>query len=215
MTAIKVGASLLSANYGRLEEEIEKLEKAGVDFLSFDVMDGHFVDNISFGPAIVGSLRGVTKLPFEAHLMVEHPEKFVPAFVDAGCDMLTVHVEAARHPEDLIASIRKDARAGLAISPETPAERILPFTGVIDMALIMTVKPGFGGQRFIDQSGKIRQVRAAVGKEGAAADIGVDGGVNDRTAKVAVAAGANVLVAGSFITGQPDYRDAVRKLRGL
>ncbi len=210
---IKIGASILSSDFSSLGLEIKRLENAGVDFLSFDIMDGHFVDNISFGPGLVKALRDKTKLPFEAHLMVEAPGKFARRFIDAGCEMLTVHYESCQ-PE-VMEEIRKEVKLGLAIRPETPVSKISGILDKIDMLLIMTVNPGFGGQEFIDQSRKIMEARKIVEKDNLDIDIGVDGGINGTTAKTAVGAGANVLISGSFISGHSDYREAVKKLRGL
>lgn len=211
---IKVGASILSADCSRLGDVVRKLEQAGVDFVSFDVMDGHFVDNISFGPAVVSSLRPETSLPFEAHLMVTDPGKIAERFVDAGCSLITVHREAAE-AEKTLARVRKRAKAGIAVKPETPFSSIAHLIGEIDMVLIMTVHPGFGGQAFLDQSAKIREARAFIERGGYGVDVAVDGGMNERSAPVARKAGANVLVAGSFITGHADYASAVRTLKGI
>ena len=218
MERIIIAPSILAADFSRLAEEIHRVEAAGADWIHCDIMDGHFVDNISFGPDVVRLVRKETSLPLDVHLMIEHADHYVPRFVKAGANSITVHVEPeAKH--DVLETLRKiqDAgcRAGLTLNPETPIEMIEPFLDKFDMLLVMTVHPGFGGQPFrADQMEKVR--RAAKWKQCREhkIDIEVDGGINPETARISIENGANVLVAGTSIFRSDDYAKVIRELRG-
>ena len=214
MQNIIVAPSILAADFSRLRDEIERVEDAGADWIHCDIMDGHFVDNISFGPEIVRVLRGLTSLPLDVHLMIEHPDHYVPRFVKAGANSITVHVEPeAKHDiESTLLQIRETGcRAGLTLNPGTPFDLIEPFLDKIDLLLIMTVHPGFGGQSFrADQMHKVKRARSLIRK----LDIEVDGGINADTARLSIENGANVLVAGTSIFHSEDYANAIRQLRG-
>jgi ribulose-phosphate 3-epimerase len=214
MSKIIVAPSILAADFSRLGDEIRKVEAAGADWIHCDIMDGHFVDNISFGPAIVGFVRKQTKLPLDVHLMIEHADHYVPRFVDAGANSITVHVEpeAKLDVGKTLQQIRDaKCRVGLTLNPETDFKLVEPFLDKIDMLLVMTVHPGFGGQKFrADQMEKIKRAKSLNNK----IDIEVDGGINAETARVSIENGANVLVAGTSIFKANDYAKAIRDLRG-
>ncbi len=218
MGKVIIAPSILAADFSRLAEEIQRVEAAGADWIHCDIMDGHFVDNISFGPDVVQLVRKETSLPLDVHLMIEHADHYVPRFVKAGANSITVHVESeAKHDVGKTLQQIRDAgcRAGLTLNPETAFEMIEPFLGKFDMLLIMTVHPGFGGQPFrADQMEKVR--RAAKWNESREHefDIEVDGGINPKTARISVESGANVLVAGTSIFRSTDYAKAIRELRG-
>jgi len=209
-----VAPSILAADFSRLGDEIHRVEAAGADWIHCDIMDGHFVDNISFGPEIVRIVRGLTSLPLDVHLMIEHADHYVPRFVEAGANSIIVHVEPeAKHDVEKTLKRIRDAgcRAGLTLNPETPFDLIEPFLHKIDILLIMTVHPGFGGQSFrADQMHKMKRARSLDRK----LDIEVDGGINAGTAKLSIENGANVLVAGTSIFHSKDYAKAIRQLRG-
>ncbi len=213
---VKIAPSILSADFGKLADEIRKVEKY-VDMLHIDVMDGHFVPNITFGPPVVRSIRVVTKLPFDVHLMVESPDNYVDSFIDAGANLLTVHAETATHLHRTISNIKKKgAKAGVALNPATSLSALDHILEDVDMVLIMTVNPGFGGQHFIKgMLPKIRKLREMIDKAKLDVEIEVDGGINGDTARQAVAAGADVLVAGSYIYESSDMAAAVNSLRNL
>ena len=214
MARIIVAPSILAADFSQLGNEIHKVEAAGADWIHCDIMDGHFVDNISFGPSIVGFVRKQTRLPLDVHLMIEHADHYVPRFVQNGASSITVHVELeAKH--DIAKTLQQirgaGCRVGLTLNPATPFESVEPFLDQIDMLLVMTVHPGFGGQSFrADQMEKVRRARSSSNK----IDIEVDGGINAETAKLSIQNGANVLVAGTSIFHAPDYGKAIRDLRG-
>jgi ribulose-phosphate 3-epimerase len=214
MRKIIVAPSILAADFSRLGDEIHCVEAAGAGWIHCDIMDGHFVDNISFGPEIVRVVRGLTSLPLDVHLMIEHADHYVPRFVKAGANSITVHVEPeAKHDvETTLKQIRETGcRGGLTLNPETPFDFIEPFLHKIDLLLIMTVHPGFGGQSFrADQMQKVKRARS-LNRE---LDIEVDGGINADTAKLSIENGANVLVAGTSIFHSKDYANAIRQLRG-
>ncbi|WP_423800630.1 ribulose-phosphate 3-epimerase [Neobacillus sp. SAB-20_R2A] len=212
---IKIAPSILSANFARLGDEIKDVEKGGADYIHVDVMDGHFVPNITIGPLIVEAIRPVTKLPLDVHLMIESPERYIGAFVKAGADIITVHVEACTHLHSVIHQIKSAGiKAGVVLNPHTPVSLIEHILEDIDLVLLMTVNPGFGGQSFIHSVlPKIRQVARMVGEKNLDVEIEVDGGVNAETAKLCIEAGANVLVAGSAIYNQSDRGKAIREIR--
>jgi ribulose-phosphate 3-epimerase len=212
---IYLAPSILAADFSRLGEQVLETERAGAQRIQVDVMDGHFVPNLSMGPVVVKGLRPVTRLVLEIHLMVEEPARFVDGFVKAGADSLIVHREVLPDPRPLLQRIRGlGKKVGLAIKPETPVEAAEPFLKEIDLALCMTVHPGFGGQAFLPESpGRIRRLRELIEKHNPACELEVDGGIDEHTAPVAVAAGANVLVVGTAIFGKPEGPGAaVREL---
>ena len=212
---IKISPSILASDFANLEKEVQKCEKAGADMLHIDVMDGHFVPNITIGIPVVQSLRKCTSLLFDVHLMISDPEKYIPDFIKAGADILTFHAEADCDIKKCITLIKSlGAKAGVSLKPATDPEVIRDILPQLDMVLIMTVEPGFGGQKFMeDQLGKIKTVRDMCNELSLDTDIQVDGGINTETAKKVTAAGANVLVAGSFIFNSPDAKAAVDTLR--
>ncbi len=213
---VKIAPSILSADFSKLADEVRKVEQY-VDMLHIDVMDGHFVPNITFGPPVVRSIRVVTKLPFDVHLMVENPDNYIEQFIDAGANLLTVHAETAVHLNRTIDNIKKKgAKAAVALNPSTPLTALDHVLPDIDMVLIMTVNPGFGGQHFIKgMLPKIRKLKEIISKEKLDVDIEVDGGINGDTARQAVAAGADILVAGSYIYDSSDPVAAISSLRNL
>ena len=218
MGRIIIAPSILAADFSRLAEEIHRVEAAGADWIHCDIMDGHFVDNISFGPDVVRLVRKETSLPLDVHLMIEHADHYVPRFVKAGANSITVHVEpGAKHDVwKTLHQIRDvGCRAGLTLNPETPFEMVEPFLGEFDMLLVMTVHPGFGGQPFrADQMEKVSRAATWNQSHEHKIDIEVDGGINPKTARISVENGANVLVAGTSIFGSSDYAKAIRELRG-
>ena len=211
-----VAPSILSADFGRLASEVEAVTAAGADWIHVDVMDGHFVPPITIGPLVVAAIRQATRLPLDVHLMVEEPGAQVPEFVRAGANGLTVHVEASRDVQALLAAIgRLGVRRGLALNPPTPLEAVRPFVHAIDLLLVMSVNPGWGGQPFVDGSlEKLAAARRLRDETGARFDIEVDGGIKPHNAADVARAGADVLVAGSAIFGSPDYAATIRALRG-
>jgi ribulose-phosphate 3-epimerase len=218
MSKIVVAPSILAANFSRLADEIHRVELAGADSIHCDIMDGHFVDNISFGPAIVAVVRKETSLPLEAHLMIEHADHYLPRFIEAGANTITVHVEAeAKHDvTNTLKAIREaGCRAGLTLNPATPFAAVEAFLDKIDLLLVMTVHPGFGGQPFRpEMMEKVQRASEWNKTHGTKFDIEVDGGINPDTARRAMEQGANALVAGTSIFHTQDYRGAIRALRG-
>ena len=211
----KIAPSVLSADFCRLGDEVAKVEKAGADLIHFDVMDGHFVPNLSIGLPVLESLRKVTKLPLDAHLMISEPEKYVERFVKAGANSVSVHCEVCKDIPKMARRLRElGARASIGINPETDVQLVLPYADQLDMILIMSVHPGFGGQEFIPGAlEKLRVVRRELDRRGLAIDIEIDGGVKlDNIAEVK-AAGANVFVSGSGIFGQRDYTKVMHDMR--
>ena len=211
-----VSPSLLACDFGRLAEEVQQVQDAGADWLHVDVMDGHFVPNLTVGPAVVEAIRRASRIPLDVHLMIDHPEQHLNAFLDAGSHYLTVHVEAPglrSQPrlEKALAAIRQaGARAGLSLRPRTTAETLRPFLGLLDLILVMSVEPGFGGQAFMPEAiPKVRQLR-----EWFAGNLAVDGGINADTGRQMREAGANVLVAGTYVFRSRSYKDAIQSLRG-
>jgi ribulose-phosphate 3-epimerase len=213
---VKIAPSILSANFAKLGEEIIAVEKGGADYIHVDVMDGHFVPNITIGPLIVDAIRPVTKLPLDVHLMIENPDQYIEAFAKAGADYITVHVEACRHLHRTIHLIKSfGVKAGVVLNPATPVDTIQHVIADIDMVLLMSVNPGFGGQKFIPEVlPKIRAVKQMADQKGLSIEIEIDGGVNPETAKLCIEAGANVLVAGSAIYNEEDYAKAITLIRG-
>ena len=208
-----IAPSILSADFARLAEEVEAVQAAGADMLHLDIMDGHFVPNISFGPAVVGSIKSVAQVPLDVHLMIENPESYVQDFFSVGADILTVHVEACLHLHKVVQKIKDlGAKAGVSLNPATPVESIKHVADDLDMVLVMSVNPGFSGQKFIPHAlGKIFHTRELVGER---VDIQVDGGITPENSKKAIEAGANILVAGSSVFSASDYAKAIKALRG-
>jgi len=218
LNKIIVAPSILAADFSRLVDEIQRVEQAGADWIHCDIMDGHFVDNISFGPAIVDLVRRNTKLPLDVHLMIEHADRYVPRFIKAGANSITVHVEReAKHDAGKTLSAIRDAgcRPGLSLNPATLFESVEPFLEKIDILLVMTVHPGFGGQSFRpEMMDKVKRAAEWNKSRERKIDIEVDGGINPETARLSIQSGANALVAGTSIFHAKDYREAIRELRG-
>jgi len=213
----KIAPSILSADFRKLGEEVRKVEKAGADMLHFDIMDGRFVPNISFGPMVIKALRTESKLPFAAHLMVENPEALINPVIEAGGNLVIFHIEASRYPLRLIKNIRsRGMLVGVALNPVTPLSSIRYIVDYVDMILIMTVDPGFGGQKFIPKMlEKVREMRRLMIKAGVKKDIAVDGGVDFTNIASVVRAGANVIIAGTSTFGQGNVDEAVKRLKKL
>lgn len=212
---MKIAPSILSANFAELGNEIKDVEKGGADYIHVDVMDGHFVPNITLGPMIVKAIRPLTTLPLDVHLMIENPGQYIEAFADAGADYITVHVEADPHLHRTIQMIKsKGVKAGVVLNPGTPAESIKPILQDVEMVLLMTVNPGFGGQSFIPSVvPKIKQIREWANEVNPALEIEVDGGINTETAAICAEAGADVFVAGSAIYNRSDRGAAIEELK--
>ncbi len=215
--SIKIAPSILSSDFGRLAEQVAEAAEAGADWIHVDVMDGHFVPNITIGPAITAAVRAATDLPVDVHLMIEHPERYLEAFADAGADYLVVHQEACRHLHRTVEQIRElNVRPGVTLNPATPLDTLQEIIPYVDVALVMSVNPGFGGQAYIpsstDKIGRLRRMLDEHGVEGA--ELEVDGGVDRDTAAVAAGAGATVLVAGSAIYRHPGgIAEAIQLIR--
>jgi ribulose-phosphate 3-epimerase len=213
---IKLAPSILSADFARLAEEVREVEAQGADWLHVDVMDGHFVPNITLGPLVVKALRPHTKLPMDVHLMIEQPARYVEAFAEAGADLISVHAEADPHLYRTLDLIRKlGKKPGVVLNPSTPAEAVAPVLELVDYVLVMTVNPGFGGQQFLHPMlDKIRRMRSLLDERGLShVEIEVDGGINRETARLVAEAGATVLVAGNAVFGRSDRAAAMAEIR--
>jgi ribulose-phosphate 3-epimerase len=216
--AVRIAPSILSADFSRLGDEVEAVTKAGADYIHVDVMDGHFVPNLTIGPVVVRALRKHSPLPFDCHLMIAPVDPYIPDFAAAGADIVTVHPEAGPHLHRSLELIKDHGKkAGVALNPATPIEAVEYVLDIVDLVLVMSVDPGFGGQSFIaGVIDKIRLLRRRIDRMGRAVDLEVDGGINPETARLAVAAGADVLVAGTatFENGAAHYAGNIRRLRG-
>jgi ribulose-phosphate 3-epimerase len=211
----KIAPSILSADFARLGEEIRRVEEAGADLIHFDVMDGHFVPNLSIGIPVLESVRKITRLPVDVHLMIDNPERYLEAFVKAGANSISVHAEVCPDLPAIARRIRAlGIRASVAINPETPVDPVIAAAEHFDMILVMSVHPGFGGQSFIEQTvGKLRAVREEIERRGLDVDVEIDGGIKIENIARAAAAGANVFVSGSGIFGKPDYAAIITEMR--
>ena len=212
MSNVIVVPSILSADFSKLGEDIKTVENLGADWIHVDVMDGHFVPNLTIGAPVVKSIRKVTKLPLDVHLMIDNPEKYLDDFILAGSDIITFHYEASQNPSELILKIKeKGVKAGISIKPKTSAKEIFPFLNEVDLVLVMTVEPGFGGQKFMqDCAEKIKEIRSIAPEN---LIIEVDGGINQETAKICKEYGVNALVAGNYIYKSEDIKKAIESLR--
>jgi ribulose-phosphate 3-epimerase len=211
MRKIKIAPSILSCDFSKLREEIESVEKAGCDMLHLDVMDGHFVPNITFGPLLVEAVRKITDIPLDVHLMIEEPGFYWRSFRDAGASIISFHKEVVESPEELIDEMkRENITVGLALNPRTSRKHILPFVHIVDFVVIMTVNPGFGGQKFMEKALEKVKRLSEMG-----VTVEVDGGIKLSNAKKVIDSGADILVSGSGIFGEPDPAKAVRKFKAL
>ena len=215
---INTSPSILSADFLRLGEEITALENAGADFIHVDVMDGHFVPNLTMGPPIIAAIKRTATLPLDVHLMIEKPDNFIDAYIDAGANLLTVHIESVIHLERVVQKIKsRKVKAGVALNPSTHENTLKYVIAELDVVLVMSVNPGFGGQSFLttalDKIAAIKTMLSDTHNNGCA--ISVDGGINDKTGPACARAGATCLVAGSYIFGSSDYRKAIASLQGL
>lgn len=215
MTTPLIAPSILSADFARLADAVQQVEAAGADWIHVDVMDGHFVPNLTVGPPMVEALRKVTALPLDVHLMMTNPDEFIPAFAKAGADILTVHVEACPHLHRTIQAIKEhNVKAGVTLNPATSAATLEQILGDVDLVLVMSVNPGFGGQKFIDSTlDKIRQIQTMISASKNSPYLEVDGGITVKNVASVLKAGANVLVAGSAIFGSDNMPDTIRQLR--
>jgi ribulose-phosphate 3-epimerase len=210
-----IAPSLLAADFARLGEEVAAIEAAGADWLHLDIMDGHFVPNISFGPAVVKALRKHSRMPFDVHLMIAPADPYLAAFAEAGADLISLHPEAGPHLHRSLQTIRAlGKKAGVVLNPGTPASVLAPVMDLLDLVLVMTVNPGFGGQSFLNsQLPKIAEIRRMIDASGRDIHLQIDGGVTAETAPLCVQAGADTLVAGTAVFGKPDYAAAIAALR--
>jgi ribulose-phosphate 3-epimerase len=212
---IKIAPSILNADFGHLADAVQQAEAGGADWIHVDVMDGLFVPNLTLGPMVVEAIRRATALPLDVHLMIDDPRRYVARFREAGADWLTIHLEADRHPHRTLAEIReRGGKAGLALNPGTPVTLVEDLADALDLLLVMSVNPGFGGQAFIDRAlDKLRQARSLLDARNPACELEVDGGVKIANAQTVARAGASVVVAGSFVYAEGDVKDNIRALR--
>jgi ribulose-phosphate 3-epimerase len=212
---MKISPSILSADFARLGEEVRAVEKAGADYVHVDVMDGHFVPNLTIGPAVLKAVRRCTALPLDVHLMIERPDDFLSEFAEAGANILTVHVEAVAHLHRTLTEIRKRGmRAGVSLNPATPVGLIAPALDYVDLVLVMSVNPGFGGQELIPETvPKITEIRQLIKDQGRKIELEVDGGIKADNIAIVAAAGADVFVSGSGIFGTKDYKETISAMR--
>lgn len=212
---MKIAPSMLACNFAEMGKEIIKTDKAGADLVHMDIMDGHFVPNISFGPGVVKSLRNMTSLPFDVHLMISNPQKYINEFANAGADIITFHIESTLNPIDTIKKIRLlNKNVGISFRPSTDLTKIFPFLPLIDVILVMTVEPGFGGQKFMtSQLAKIEKLKSAITSNNLKCLIEVDGGINFDTIKLVKNAGADICVAGTSLFKSDNMYDAIKKMK--
>ena len=216
MKKVKIAPSILAADFSQLGEDVQKVEESGADLIHFDIMDGHFVPNLTMGAELMKSIRRHTKLPFDVHLMMTHPQDYIESFVNAGADLITIHTEIVTAPIDVVIGKIKsfNIQVGLATRPQTPISVIDPYLPDLDLVLLMSVEPGFGGQKFIpDTLDKISYVDQKIKEIGKPIDLEVDGGINEKTAPLVIERGATILVAGTAVFKQSNYADAMNQLR--